>query len=209
MNKLLIALALLGTSSIASAHEVWIERDATGPARIYLGEPADPLPAGGDPEFANLKAPKLLPANKAVQVRKAGFIEVAAPAGDVRAWDDNVFAPWGDEGKKEGITYYARAGRSEARAAMPFEIAPKTANGSDFVVSRNGQPAADTEVTVISPDKWTKKLKTDATGAISVPVRGSGRYLLSASAKSDGGKSASGAPLAVLHEITTTTFLVR
>jgi hypothetical protein len=25
----------------AAAHEVWIERDAAGPARVYLGEPAD------------------------------------------------------------------------------------------------------------------------------------------------------------------------
>lgn len=209
MKKLLLAAILLAPATAASAHEVWIERDGSGPARIYLGEPAEPLPEGGDPEFKNLKAPKLLPASDAAQVRKAGFIEVATPAGDVRAWDDDVFAPWGDEGKKEGITYYARAGRAEPRAAMPFEIAPAAANGTRFVLWHKGQPAADSEVMVVSPDKWTKTLKTDANGAIEVPVRGAGRYLLTASAKRDGGTSANGTPLAALHEITTTTFTVR
>lgn len=209
MKTLLLAAALLGTATAASAHEVWIERDGSGPARIYLGEPADVLPAGGDPEFKNLKAPKLVPASDAAQVRKAGYIEVAAPAGDVRAWDGDVFAPWGEEGKKEGITYYARAGRAETRAAMPFEIAPKTANGTDFVVWRKGQPVPDTQVTVVSPDKWTKTLKSDAAGVVTVPARGPGRYLLSASAKTEGGASAGGVPLAALHEITTTTFVVR
>ena len=49
-----------------------IERDGDGPARIYLGEPAEALPEGGDPEFAKLKAPKLLGAAAAAPARKAG-----------------------------------------------------------------------------------------------------------------------------------------
>ena len=37
----LMAFSIL--ASPAMAHEVWVERDAAGPARIYLGEPADPV----------------------------------------------------------------------------------------------------------------------------------------------------------------------
>src|SRR3546814_5760859 len=52
-------------ASPATAHEVWAERDAAGPARIYLGEPADPVPAAGDPEFSKLTAPRLIGADGA------------------------------------------------------------------------------------------------------------------------------------------------
>lgn len=197
---------LMIAAPAAQAHEVWIERDGTGPARIYLGEPAEAMPVGGDPEFHHLKAPKLLSGVDPALQRKAGYIEASVPAGDVRAHDDGVFAPWGPDEKKEGIAYFARAGRAEARSEMPFEIAPVTAGGNRFRVVLNGQPLANTEVEVISPDKWTKKLKTDAEGTFTAPTRGKGRYLLTASHKDDAGGETSLGKVAVLHRITTTTF---
>lgn len=205
----LAAALLLGLSTVAEAHEVWIERDGTGPARIYLGEPAEPLPAGGDPEFEKLKAPRLLAPATQPMVRKAGYLEATVPAGDVRAWDDTVFAPWGDEGKKEGIVYYARAGRSDPRAVLPFELAPASANGSRFLLVRDGKPVPDAKVTVISPDKWSKTFTTDAAGAIDVPVREKGRYLLSAARQEDGAATLPGGAVNTVHRITTTTFELR
>ncbi|PNU06718.1 DUF4198 domain-containing protein [Novosphingobium guangzhouense] len=201
-------LLLLVAAPAAQAHEVWIERDGNGPARIYLGEPAEVLPEGGDPEFGNLKAPKLLPASSAAMTRKAGYLEVAVPAGDVRAHDDAVFTPWGAEGKKEGVAYYARAGRSEARAVMPLEIAPVAAGGTRFLLSRDGKPVADAAVTVITPDKWSKSIKTDAQGTFALPVREKGRYILTASQKDEGGAETSLGKVAVLHRIATTTFTI-
>lgn len=203
---LLAPLLVVSAASAVQAHEVWIERDATGPARIYLGEPAEVLPTGGDPEFEHLKAPKLLPASKAAMARKAGYLEVAVPAGDVRAHDDTVFAPWGEDGRKEGVAYFARAGRAEARSAMPFEIAPVSAGGNRFVLTRDGKPVADAEVTVISPDKWTKAIRTDAQGTLTVPTREKGHYILTASHKDEAGGDTSLGKVAVLHRITTTTF---
>ena len=205
--KTLLAALLLALPAVAGAHEIWIERDGTGLARIYLGEPAQPLPQGGDPEFAKLKAPKVLAAPNAPQVRKAGYLEVAVPTGDVRAWDDDVFAPWGAEGKKESIVYYARAGRAEPRAAMPFEIVPATAGGNRFVLIRDGKPVAGSPVIVVTPDKWTKTLTTDAGGAITVPMRERGRYLLSATIKDEGAHTTPRGPVAVLHRIATTSFV--
>lgn len=209
MKTSLLAALLLALPAAAQAHEIWIERDGTGPARIYLGEPADALPEGGDPEFGKLKAPKLIGATGAAQTRKAGWIEVAAPAGDVRAWDDSVFQPWGDEGKKESIVYYARAGRAETAAKMPVEIVPATANGDRFLLVHNGKPVADTTVTVISPDKWSKALKTDAAGAVTVPLKDKGRYLLSANIEDEAGphQTPAGA-VTKLHRTATTTFVV-
>jgi hypothetical protein len=199
-------LAVFAFSS-AQAHEVWIERDGNGPARIYLGEPAMDMPEGGDPEFDNLKAPKLIGGTKAPLVRKAGYLEVAVPAGDVRAQDDAVFKTWGPDDKKESIVYYARAGRAEARAVMPLEIAPVSAGSNRFTLVRDGKPVGDTDMIVISPDKWSKTLKTGKDGTLTVPVRGKGRYLLSATLTDKGGVDSSGGKVAVLYHTATTTFV--
>jgi hypothetical protein len=209
MKKFALAALALGIATSAQAHEIWVERDGSGPARIYLGEPAEALPPGGDPEFEKLKAPHVLSAPSAAQTRKAGYIEVAAPAGDVRVWDDNVFTPWGEAGKKESVAYYARAGRTDTKAALPFEIVPATPEGNRFTLVRDGKPVPATAVTVISPDKWTKSVTTDASGAITVPSRGAGRYLLTASIKDEGSHQTPGGPVAVLHRITTTSFVAR
>lgn len=208
MKRLSMALlALLGMAPLAQAHEVWVERDGAGPARIYLGEPADVQPAGGDPEFEKLKAPRLVPASTAAQVRKTGYIEVAAPAGDVRAIDDSVFAPWGDDGKKEGVIYYARAGRTEAKAVLPLEIAPTAAHGDRFTLLRDGQPVPAARLTVISPDKWAKPFTTDAQGQVALPLKEKGRYILSATQTEKGDLAVAGQKVATLHHIATLTFL--
>ncbi|TGX54169.1 DUF4198 domain-containing protein [Sphingomonas gei] len=207
MKRWILAALMLGACGAAHAHEVWIERDANGPARIYLGEPGDALPEGGDPEFAKLQAPKLVANAGAALVRKTGYIEVAAPAGDVRAWDDNVFAPWDAEGKKEGVVYYARAGRSDPRAVLPFEIVPAAAGASRFVVVRDGKPVAGAKVVVITPDKWSKTMVADGGGALEIPVREKGRYILSATQK-DGAATLPGGAVDAVHRITTTTFVI-
>jgi len=201
----LLAIACL--PAMAQAHEVWVERDGAGPARIYLGEPGDPLPEGGDPEFEKLKAPKLVPASSAAQVRKAGYIEVAAPAGDVRVIDDSVFDPWGEEGKKEGVIYYARAGRSEAKAGMPLEIVPTAAGANSFTLVRDGKPLAGVKVTAISPDKWSKGFVTDAQGRVTLPIKEKGRYILTATQEEKGDLSLRGAKVATLYNIATLTFV--
>ena len=201
----LLAIACL--PAMAQAHEVWVERDGAGPARIYLGEPGDPLPEGGDPEFEKLKAPKLVPASSAAQVRKAGYIEVAVPAGDVRVIDDSVFDPWGEEGKKEGVIYYARAGRSEVKAGMPLEIVPTAAGANSFTLVRDGKPLAGVKVTAISPDKWSKGFVTDAQGRVTLPIREKGRYILTATQEEKGDLSLRGAKVATLYNIATLTFV--
>ncbi len=207
MKRLILAALMLGTCEAAEAHEVWIERDGSGPARIYLGEPAEAVPEGGDPEFAKLQAPKLLSGANAALVRKAGYLEVQAAAGDVRAWDDNVFAPWDAEGKKEGVVYYARAGRTDPRALLPFEIVPAAADASRFLVMRDGKPVPGAKVVVITPEKWSKTIVADANGALAVPVREKGRYLLSATVKDDTATTLPGGEVDAVHRITTTTFV--
>ncbi|MFZ2997328.1 DUF4198 domain-containing protein [Sphingobium sp.] len=208
MLKLSAALlALTALSNVAQAHEIWVERDGAGPARIYLGEPADALPPGGDPEFEKLKAPRIVPASSAAQARKAGYIEVAVPAGDVRVIDDTVFAPWGEEGKKEGVVYYARAGRADAKAALPWEIVPTAANGDSVVLMHDGKPVPAAKLTVISPDKWSKIVTTDAQGRVTLPVQGKGRYIVTTSQEETGDLTLGSAKVAKIYHIATLTFV--
>ena len=207
MKKLILTcLTLLAAAPAVEAHEVWVERDGAGPARIYLGEPGEALPEGGDPEFEKLKAPRLVPASTAPQQRKAGYIEVAVPAGDVRVIDDSVFEPWGEDGKKQGVIYYARAGRAETKALLPLEIVPVTAGGNAFTLIRDGKPVAG-NVTVITPDKWTKSFATDAQGRVTVPLSEKGRYILAATQEEKGDLTLAGNKVTTIYHMTSLSFL--
>lgn len=206
----LMALSLL--ASTATAHEIWIERDGDAPARVYLGEPAEAVPANGDPEFPKLKTPTLFAGNRDIPaplVRRANHIEAAvATAGDVRLIDENVFEPWaGEDGKLQGVVYYARAGRTETRHALDLEIVPLTSNGNRFAVLWQGTPLPGAKLTVIDPDRWTKAYIADGKGIITAPERGKGRYLLSTSNEVAGERQLGGKTVASTVHVSTLTFV--
>ncbi len=205
-------LGLFALAAPAAAHEVWIERDAAGPARVYLGEPAEAVPAAGDPEFPKLKAPTVFAGDKAkpaALVRRTNHIEAAVPgAGDVRLVDDTVFEPWaGEGGKLEGVVYYARAGRSETAHALDLEFVPVTANGNSFTLLWQGKPLPAAKVTIFNPDRWSKTFVTDAQGRIDVPVGDGGRYLVSVSHEVPGDRALGGKTVAKTYHISTLTYV--
>lgn len=208
----LTTLAILAIAGSASAHEVWLERDAAGPVRVYLGEPAEAVPAGGDPEFSKLKAPKVFTGDvkaPAPIVRKADHLEAAVSGkGDVRLLDDAVFDAWkNDAGAYEGAVFYAREGRTETKAALDLEIVPVTAHGDTFTVLFRGQPLADASVNLINPDKWAKTFKTDARGQLTIPSEWKGRYLLAASHAVDESRALGGQTVAKVYHTSTLTFV--
>lgn len=194
----------------AAAHEIWMERDADGPVRIYLGEPAETVPEAGDPEFHRLQKPQILSAGgKAVPlVRRANHIEAAVPAsGDVRLRDDTVFAPWKSDEKMQGAIFYARAGRSETKGALDLELVPVHADGDHFTLLFRGQPVKDAKITVISPDRWQKEIATDAQGQIEIPQQGAGRYIVGASHKEEGAATLGGQPVDSIVHVSTISFV--
>ena len=141
-----------------------------------------------------------------LQPSQAGVWQVFVP--HARAGERYKFALWGPDGKKEGVVYYARAGRSEAKAAMPLEIAPLAANGTRFALLREGKPVAGAKLTVITPDKWSKSFVAGPDGAVEIPVREKGRYLLSATHEEKGDLTIAGGPVNTLYHMATTTFVV-
>lgn len=201
--SLALAFAL---APAAQAHEVWIERDASGPARIYLGEPAEAVPPGGDPEFAKLKTPKLL-AVSAPLTRNADHLAVAAPAdADLRLTDDTVFAPWKTaSGALEGAVFHAREGLRDPSAKLDFEIVP--AGAGRFTVIYAGKPLGDASVVAVNPDKWSKSFKTDANGQLVLPASAKGRYIIAARHAVDGPRTIQGQAVAKVHHVSTLTFV--
>jgi hypothetical protein len=181
-KKSLLTLALASAALGAQGHQLWLERDAGGPARVYVGD-ADGAPDRGE-EVAQLAATTQVfttdrrrPARLAV---KEDHLEAAVEgAGDVRLYNDQVWKPWKTkDGKVQAAVFNSRAGRSDTSAVLDFELVPVTANGNTFTLVFKGQPQADAKVTVVTPDKWTKGFRTDKAGRVEVPVKDKGRYIL-------------------------------
>jgi uncharacterized GH25 family protein len=218
MTKTLAALTVTMVTTMAAtmvaipavAHEVWVERDASGPARIYLGEPAEVVPEAGDPEFHHLQKPQIVQSgNKPIAfLRRANHIEAAVPGnGDVRVRDDSVFAPWKSGEKMQGAIFYARAGRSEAAGNLDLELVPVAANADRFTLLFRGKPVPDAKLTVITPDHWQKAIVTDANGGADIPALGTGRYIVGASHTEDGPAKLGGQDVGSIMHISTLTFV--
>ena len=71
-----------------------------------------------------------------------------------------MFALW----EQDGAVYYARVGRSEAQAKLPFELPPVTANGWRIVLSRADKPMPGASIALIASDRSKVALTTDAAG---------------------------------------------
>lgn len=182
-RKYLLGVAALMAASQANAHEIWLEQDASGPARVFLGEPDYPVPPGGDKEFPRLKAPLVFrddPAKAATLTRRADHLEAAVPGtGDIRLRDAAIFDPErGEDGSYSARIYYAKAGRAETRAVLDFEIVPQRSGANDFQIMFKGAPAPREGVRIIRPDGWLKNIKSDDAGRFAVPAEPGGRYLI-------------------------------
>jgi uncharacterized GH25 family protein len=207
MKKLFLAAAALLIAGPAAAHEVWVEHDGKGPARIYLGEPNEAVPANGDPEWHHLQKPQLVGATGAL-TRRANHIEAAVSGtGDVRVRDDAVFAPWQSGEARQGAIFYARAGRSETSHKLDLELVPVAANSDQFTLMFRGKPLADAKLSIVTPDRWQKGFVTDAQGRVTVPQLGKGRYLVSASHTEAVPAKLGGQDVASVMHISTLTFV--
>ncbi|MCW1983518.1 putative GH25 family protein [Xanthomonas arboricola] len=205
-----LAVASLSLSS-AQAHEIWIERDGSGPVRIYFGEPAQETLDHGQDEIKRVVKPTVFGAAGKAGALQRGSEYLTAPlsgAGDAWLKDDAVFEPWKGEGETfETVSYYARAGRSSTSAKLDFELVPTTANGKTFTVMYRNKPLPKAEVTLIDPQKWQKTLTSDAQGQVTLPALRAGRHIMVVTNKEPVKREIAGKPVSVVHHITTLTFV--
>lgn len=206
-------LLAIGLAAPAVAHEIWIERDGQAPARVYFGEPADPEPDHGQDDLARLKAPVVFTGtarDAAPLERRKDHLEAAVKGlGDVRLADDSLFRPRKNPrtGAMEAYVFHARAGRSETSSALDLEIVPAAANGDQFAVLFKGKPVASPRITVIDPGKWEKTFKAGADGRVTVPARGTGRYILVARHVDESPQQVAGEQVALVRHVSTLTFV--
>ena len=213
LKSLLAGLSFLAVTAPAAAHEIWIERDATGPARIYFGEPALAVVAADEPNATALKQPLLFQTDKGQPIATRAAVDHLAadvPAqGDVRLYDETAFDPWDDDGVKNAAIFHARAGRAETAAKLDFELVPAQANGDRFTVQFRGKTLPGADVTVIDPGKWQKTFKADEQGVVAIPNRGSGRYILVSNHEEETSRQIGGVTVAKLHHVTTLSYVVK
>lgn len=72
-----------------------------------------------------------------------------------------------------------------ADAAELQVVFNNTANKIAGTVYYNGTPLADSKIELVSPELWTKSLKTDDKGTFSIDVKYSGKYFVEASFTED------------------------
>lgn len=214
----IIAAALLASTVTvgASAHEIWLERHGDS-VRAYVGD------ATGERDEGDTLV-KLVPTSKLFADDPTRVVSpsatpnhlvakttgVLAGKGDLRFYNDQVWAPWKNkEGVFEAAAFQARAGRSETRAVHDFELVPVAAGSDTFTLLFKSQPLANTNVTLINPAFWEKTVKTDASGRVTVPVADKGRYILVARHSAPADVEIAGQKVAKLQHIASTSFETR
>lgn len=210
--QLTLVFVLAHVYTSVQAHEIWIERDGNGPVRVYFGEPAQELLDHGQDEIKRIVSPKIFTAHaSAGKLQSTDSDHLLAPLqgqGDVWLFDDKVFEPWqGESGQYEAVSYYARAGRESTTARLDLELVPTRPGGDELVVLYRQQPLADAEVSVIDPQKWQKTLKSDAQGKVKLPVLHHGRNIVVVSHKEPVQRQIGGKEVALIHHISTLTFI--
>jgi len=181
LPKLAIASLLAALPGLSQAHQIWLER-AGGTARAYFGEPVENLREKAGGLLDRIATPRsfLSEGGQPLPLRRTETaIEATLPgnAGDVRLVEDGL-APFGREGtERTKPVMLAREGRQETRAALELELVPQAPGGNSFTLLFRNQPLPRTEVTLVAPPRWERRLRTDAEGRVSFETPWSGRYV--------------------------------
>lgn len=211
IKKTLVTMLLSSFAVAASAHQVWVERDASGPAKVYVGDVDGERDHGED--VAKLAATTQVFGKDSKQPAKLStkneYLEAAVSgSGDVRLIADQVWKPWKNkDGQMQAAVFNSRAGRTETAGVLDFELVPVKANGDVFTLTFKGEPLADKKVSVINPEKWVKGFTTDKEGRVKIPLQGKGRYVLMSNHEQKGDLEVAGDKVQKISYTTTLSFI--
>ncbi len=187
MKKSFIMIFLLLTSSVASAHFIWLEKSTANTANVYFGEWHKDLFEKKEKlkRFATTKV-FLSDDSKFVTLQlKEEYLQANIKTdSDVRMLQSSLPAR---KSKRDGsfrkTFYYGKSGRQETTPVMNFEIVPINSGGNQFIVWFNGKPLERAEVSVYGPPKWKQDLRSDKEGKITIETPWEGNYLIKSSHK--------------------------
>ncbi len=180
MKKLLgLGLGLCFSLS-AQAHMLWLERATETQTQAFFGEYNEQLKDTQDSALKSFNRAKATQNNKqlAATVQHDHLAYATQGTGDVQLSHELLY---GDA----LLTYHAKAGRQQLKAAAELDIVPVQANSNTFQVVYQGKPAANTEVTVFSPQYWQKTYSTDAQGQVTIATPWQGQYVVEVAKEAD------------------------
>ncbi|WP_157008429.1 hypothetical protein [Xenophilus azovorans] len=169
----------LGTAALpATADSLWLQPARGGQAEVRAGTLAKPLAA-----LPALKDPKASQGGQPVPARAeaARFaIDAGADAADLRF---TAVLP----GAQGVLTHYqARLGRRDTAPANDLELVPTTPGGSTFRLMWKGKAVAAAQVNIETAEGWSRTLRPDADGSVTLTTPFPGLYVLEVSARVDG-----------------------
>lgn len=183
------AAGLLGLSSSAHGHQLWLEQ-ANGGTRLYFGEFGDNLHEVSPGYLDKLSRPavRVVSANgeKPLEVKKVRdgiVIEGRAGKGEVLiAADEGYPLMESKDGDKVVRNAWTPAARfmPELSAAAPkltLDVVPTNGNGEFQVVFR-GAPLAGAEVSLTAVSGWSLRGRTDAQGKVRFQLPWKASYAL-------------------------------
>ena len=180
----LLALLLMALSNAAFAHAVWLERDAKQ-AYLYYGEYDEAKRETSPGRLDDIGTPVLFVNGQSVNGVKTakGWRFDAVKKGELRAEAaETPVRDWRQYGI--GIVkpfFYAR------HLDTPLSQTPasaldlvSTGKAGEFRLFLNGQPLGGSKIIGVAPNGWTREIKTDAEGKITLDMPWRGVYVMEA-----------------------------
>lgn len=194
---------LLGSAlalPVAQAEYLWIERGPAPQAKAYLSEfqPNEQLSLG------KLLEPSIKQTDgKNAALRSSGD---AYPIADNGQGDLRVSAklPEGDN----LVIYEAKAGRSETKAVNDLELVPTEPNGNAFKLHWKGTVVSASQVNVYTSAQWTRTLKPNAEGVVTLDPSFPAHYVLEVTAQVNGAATVDGKRYDSVVHVATLSFEV-
>lgn len=200
MASLVLLFAATLAVPAAQAEYLWIERGAAPQAKAYLSDfqPSEQLSLG------KLLEPGIKQADgKTAALRASGD---AYPITDNGQGDLRVIAklPEGDS----LVIYEAKAGRSETKAVNDLELVPTEPDGNTFKLHWKGTVVSASQVNVYTSEQWTRTLKPNAEGAVTLDPSFPASYVLEVTAQVNGAATVDGKRYDSVVHVATLSFEV-
>lgn len=203
--RLIACAAALIAAGSASAHQVWIEQDASG-AKLFFGEFGENmrevspglLDKFGKPAARKVSAQGTQSADL-VKTPASFTIPLTAAKGESLVAEDASYPMWDIKGST-GRGMYLPAARlvtdlAAQKPLLALDLVPTGTETADSTVLQaffQGKPLAKAKVAVVTASGWAQELHTDADGKITVALPWRGTYVLEISHNSAAGERADG-----------------
>ena len=184
--KTLIFTCTLFISSVAQAHFLWLEKADTHTVKLYFGEWQENRIENND-KLKKFSAAKIFVAtaeNKTpLTLHETFFSAPIWTNNDVYMTLASLPAKLNKANEFYHTSYYAKIGRKETTATLPFELVPTVDNGNTFTLLFNGKPLVKSDIVIYGPPKWQKNYRSNDKGQITIETPWPGQYIIKTNLK--------------------------